>query len=39
MILYTIFSLWIISQPIVENQRAAAKEVLVLASTTRGPGG
>jgi len=39
MILYTIFSLWIISQPIVEKQRAAAKEVLVLASTTRGPGG
>ena len=39
MILYTIFSLWIISQPIVENQRAAAKEVLVLASTPREPSG
>jgi hypothetical protein len=36
MILYTIFSLWILSQPIVEDQRAAAKEVLVLASTPSG---
>jgi len=36
MILYTIFSLWILSQPIVEDQRAAAKEVLVLASIPSG---
>jgi hypothetical protein len=39
MILYTIFSLWILSQPIVEDQRAAANEILVLASTPRGPSG
>lgn len=38
MILYTTFSLWILSQPIVEDERATAKEVLVLASTAPGPG-
>jgi hypothetical protein len=37
MILYTTFSLWILSQPIVEDDKAAAEEVLVLASTAPGP--
>ncbi len=39
MILYTISSLWILSQPIVEDDSADAAEDLILASTVPGPDG